>query len=80
MIAHGQAFHAFAHSLDDAASFVPKNAREDPFGILPGERVRICMTYPGRYDTDQHLTGFRRLDVNLNNFQWLLGPKCYSCS
>ena len=66
---------ALTHRLDDATTLVAQHAGEYAFGVLPGQGVGIGMTNTGGNDAHQHLTGLRRLDIDLDDLQRLIGRK-----
>ncbi len=73
MIARLHAGHARADFAHDARAFVAQHAGEKTFGIEPVERVGIGMADAGGHDLDQHLACLGPFQVELDDFERLLG-------
>src|SRR5688572_11385822 len=52
---------------------MPENRREDSLRILALERIGIGMTDAGRHDLDQDFAGLRAVQVDLDDFERLIG-------
>jgi hypothetical protein len=64
--------HAGADFADDAGALVAENRRKNPFAVETIECVGIGVADPGRLDLDQNFAGFRRFQVELDDFKRLL--------
>ena len=58
---------------DDARTLVAEDGRKQPLRIEPAQRVGVGVTDARHDDFDQHLTGARSIEVNLDDFERRLG-------
>jgi hypothetical protein len=75
MVAYGDRRHALADRFDDATALMAQDSRKNAFRILSRQRVGIGMADTGRNNPHQYLAGLRRLDVDLNDLQRLIGSE-----
>ena len=75
MIARLHAGHAFADLDDDARAFVSQHGRKHPFRVITAQGEGVGMADAGVGDADQHLSLFRRGDVDLDDFKRLARGK-----
>ena len=78
MIAFLEAGYTGANLPDDACAFVAENTRKQAFAVQSIQRVGIGMANTGRHEFDQDFTVLRPIQVELDNFQGLLGFKRHS--
>ncbi len=71
MIADLDRRYAFADFLDDRTTLVAKNGREKSLGVFSRQRKGVGMTHSRRYVADQNLAGFRTVQVDRLDLQWL---------
>ena len=72
---HLHAGHAWPDLADDACAFMSKDRREQPFAIEPIERVCVGVADAGGHDLDQDFALLRPFQVQLHDFERLLGGK-----
>src|SRR6185369_15401723 len=70
--------HARPDLADDARTFMTENRRKDSFAVEAVERVGIGVTDSGRFYLDEDLTGLRAVQIDLDDFERLLGLECDS--
>ncbi len=68
--------HAGADFAHDAGSFMTEDGGEDSFAVETIECVGIGVANAGGLDFDQHFAGFRALEIELDDFERLLGGEC----
>ena len=73
MVARLDASDARPDLAHHARAFVAEDRREDAFAIEPVERVGISVADAGRHDLDQHFALLRAFEVDLDDFERLLG-------
>ena len=59
----------------DVADFVAEHGGEDALAVEAVERIGIGMANAGRHDLDQHFAGLGAFEIELDDFERLLGSK-----
>ena len=73
MIARLDAGHARADLAHDARAFVAEDRGKHAFAVETVQRVGVGVANAGRLDLDQHLARLRPFQIELDDFQRLLG-------
>jgi hypothetical protein len=63
--------HARPDVDDDAGALMAEDGGEQPFGVGAGERELVGVADAGRLDLDQHLAGFRPVELDLGDLERL---------
>ena len=72
--------HALADLDHDAGALMAQHRREHAFRVLARQGEGVGMANAGIRDPDKHLALARRLDVDLDDFQWLSRPEGNCCT
>ena len=73
MIAGLYRSHPSADFAHDACAFMAEHAREDAFAIEAVQGVGVGVADAGRHDFDQHFTRLGAFEIELDDFERLLG-------
>ena len=78
VIALFEAFDTLANIDHNARAFMAKDSRENTFRVSARAGELIRMTQAGSLDFDEDLTFFWTVEIDITDFKWFSGFKCYS--